>query len=253
MARTIFEIDQGQLGFAVVDKAAPGYSDAWQAPGGATVDTVTLADYDAESQQWTCQTSAGALTATQDTTTRDVPATFCLPGETIPAPKATSYSLDVTFLQDPNVARGLSRFLFEHDTEEAYVYFGLDGDNPPRMIGRVKLAAGTIGGPARETLTADVSLALTRKPDIEFGDATTSEVVEGGGGVAATGATAGTPGTWTPTGATAPANAAAATGAGIVATPATAWTTGQYMQGSTAGTGGEMHWSGTAWATGKAT
>jgi hypothetical protein len=72
-----------------------------------------------------------------------------------------------------------------------------------------------------------------------------------GGAVPATGATAGIPGTWTPSGATPPANAAAA--AGITATPNTAWTTGQYVQGSTAGTAGEMYWDGSAWATGKAT
>jgi len=69
--------------------------------------------------------------------------------------------------------------------------------------------------------------------------------------VAATGATAGTPGTWTPAGANViPANAAAATG--ITASPTTAWATGQYVQGSTAGTGGQMFWSATAWTAGKA-
>ena len=73
------------------------------------------------------------------------------------------------------------------------------------------------------------------------------------GPTAATGATAGTPGTWTPAGSTPPSNAAGATSASITASPNTAWTTGQYVQGSTAGTGGEMHWSGTAWVAGKAT
>lgn len=67
--------------------------------------------------------------------------------------------------------------------------------------------------------------------------------------VPSTGATAGTPGTWTPTGSTPPANAAAATG--VVASPATDWTVGQYVQGSTAGTGGEMNWNGTAWVAGR--
>ena len=71
--------------------------------------------------------------------------------------------------------------------------------------------------------------------------------------VAATGATAGTPGTWTPAGANViPASASAATSAGIVASPATAWTVDQYMQGTTAGAAGQMYWNGTAWAGGKA-
>jgi hypothetical protein len=72
------------------------------------------------------------------------------------------------------------------------------------------------------------------------------------GGGPATGATAGIPGTWTPAGSTAPNDAAGATSAGITATPNTAWTTGQYVQGVTSGTAGEMHWSGSAWVAGKA-
>ena len=64
-----------------------------------------------------------------------------------------------------------------------------------------------------------------------------------------TGATAGTPGTWTPDPSTPPANAAGADG--VTASPATDWTIGQYVQGSTAGVGGEMNWNGTAWVAGR--
>lgn len=66
------------------------------------------------------------------------------------------------------------------------------------------------------------------------------------GAVAATGAVAGIPGYFTPSGATVPANLAALTG--IVASPATAWTTGQYVI-----TGDLLaaNWSGTAWQAGK--
>jgi hypothetical protein len=70
--------------------------------------------------------------------------------------------------------------------------------------------------------------------------------------VTSTGATAGTPGSWTPAGSQPPPDAAGATTKGITASPATAWTTGQYVQGSTAGTPGQMHWSGTAWVAGAA-
>jgi hypothetical protein len=68
----------------------------------------------------------------------------------------------------------------------------------------------------------------------------------------ATGATAGTPGTWTPTGTQVPANYAAANSMLIVATPATAWTLGQYMQGAMAGAAGEMYYDGAAWVAGRA-
>jgi hypothetical protein len=65
--------------------------------------------------------------------------------------------------------------------------------------------------------------------------------------IAATGATAGAPGTFTPTGATAPANLAAMSG--ITANPTTAWTAGQYV---VLGNSTLAHWTGTAWAAGAA-
>lgn len=179
----IFQIEQGVIAFSVVDTTEVGYSDTWLAPGGATVDTAALADYEAESDSWTCQTTSGALTAAQDTTTTDIPATFCTAARSVPQPAATSYSLDVSFLQDPNIAAGLSAFLFEHDTEQAYVLFGMAGTgaasaiNPPKLIGRVRLVAGTIGGAARSTLTADVSLPLISKPQIMFGTGTSTAII----------------------------------------------------------------------------
>lgn len=69
----------------------------------------------------------------------------------------------------------------------------------------------------------------------------------GGGPVAATGATAGAPGTFTPAGATTPATLAAM--ASVVATPATAWTTGQFV---TLGDASSCYWNATAWTAGTA-
>jgi hypothetical protein len=177
----IFQIEDGEFGLKLVDKAAVGYLETWQAPAGKAVDAVVMADYEADADAWTCQVTSGALTAAPDTTTQDIPATLCAPGKSTPTPKETAYTLDLSFLQDPNVSAGLSRYLFEHDTKEAYVYFGMDGVNPPKMIGRVRLVSGTVGGGARTILTADTSLPLVRKPDVEFGDATTSVVVKGDG------------------------------------------------------------------------
>ena len=65
-------------------------------------------------------------------------------------------------------------------------------------------------------------------------------------------ATAGSPGRWEPGVADPPANAAGATSLGVVAVPATAWTLGQYVQGSIAGAPGEMTWTGSAWVGGRA-
>jgi len=94
-----------------------------------------------------------------------------------------------------------------------------------------------------DDMTADFEFQVLWKPTVDCNAAP----------IMATGATAGTPGTWTPSGSGPPADAAAATAAGVVASPASAWTIGQYVQGGTAGVGGEMHWDGAAWATGRAT
>lgn len=248
---SIFQIESGVLALAIVDKTEPGYSDTWQAPGGATVDNATESMYDAGSVTWKCQVTAGMLTPSPSTTTTDVPATFCNPARTIPAPGETGYTLDATFLQDPHIVAGLSRFLFEYDTMEGYFLLGFDGDNPPRAIGRVRIQAGAIGGEARVSLTADISLPLSRKPQIDFGDISGSVAVPPNP-VAATGATAGSPGTWTPAGATPPATVAdliAGTPNPVTASPATAWTTGQHVLTGDAAQG---YWNGTAWVAGQA-
>jgi hypothetical protein len=63
-------------------------------------------------------------------------------------------------------------------------------------------------------------------------------------GAAATGALAGIPGSFTPAGAQLPLAMT-----GITATPATAWTPGQYV---VLRDGSYQHWTSTAWAGGKA-
>lgn len=68
----------------------------------------------------------------------------------------------------------------------------------------------------------------------------------------ATGATAGIPGTWTPPAHRAPASVAEATSWGVVASPATAWTSGQYVQTTTPGAAGRITWTGTTWVGGAA-
>lgn len=65
--------------------------------------------------------------------------------------------------------------------------------------------------------------------------------------VPATGANAGSPGTWTPSGSTVPADLAAM--ASVTAVPATAWTTGQHM---VLGDASQASWNGAAWVVGPA-
>lgn len=68
-------------------------------------------------------------------------------------------------------------------------------------------------------------------------------------GPAPTGATAGSPGSFTPTGAYPPADFTALSTGSITASPSSAWTTGQYV---ILGDFSHAHWNGTAWVVGDA-
>jgi hypothetical protein len=246
---SIFQIEQGEFALTRVDKTVPGYSELWQAPGGKDVMTVTLADYtDAVGLGWVCQVTSGALTPEPSTTTSDVPATFCSPARTTPTPGETGYTLDASFLQDPHIRQGLSRYLFENDTLEAYFLLGLDGINPPKAIGRVRIQAGAIGGEARTTLTTDISLPLSRKPQIAFGDSGGADMVPPTP-VAALIGIAGTPGTWDPPGSVPPAthaDLAAGIPNVVTAQPLTRWE-GTYVNTAD---GQPSWWDSTAWQPG---
>jgi hypothetical protein len=90
-----------------------------------------------------------------------------------------------------------------------------------------------IGGDAGALSEVDIDWIMTGPPSVDTGS------------VAATGATAGSPGFFTPSGANPPANLAAMTG--ITATPSTSWATGQFVR--TADQLG-ANWNGTAWVAG---
>lgn len=183
MASNVFKIENGVLALSLVDTAAVGYAATWQTPGGKPVDEVTIADYTAAAatgEDLSCQVTSGALNASPNTTTDTTPATFCGPEVTTTMVGVTSYSLDATVLQDPNFD-AVTAYLFEHDTKEAYFYLGLAGDgNPPATVGRARIVAGAFGGDARTTLTATLSLPVTRKPDMWVGTGT-GRVIMGDG------------------------------------------------------------------------
>lgn len=163
MPKHVFKIENGLFGLTMTEPT-PAITDPCTA-----VSTGFTA--------FTCQVTDGAINASPNVTTETVPATWCDPEETVQNVGATSFTLDLTFLQDPDLVAGLSRFLFENDTAEAWFYLGLDGTDPPKAVGKCRVVAGTIGGPGRTTLTATVSLPITGKPMICFGNATDSEPV----------------------------------------------------------------------------
>ena len=86
-----------------------------------------------------------------------------------------------------------------------------------------------------DDLTSDIAWDIVGDPTLSFD----------GAGVVATGATAGTPGSFTPAGAVTPATLAALQAGSVTASPATAWTTGQSV---VLGDASNAHWDGAAWA-----
>jgi len=223
----------------IIKNATVAFGDA--PTGGAAIDPATLTDYG-------CQVTAATITASANST--DVPATFCEPASSQNVP--SSFSLDLEGLQDWGDAESFSEWAFIHDADNAAFALYLDGTADPVATGIISVAAGDFGGTAGEPLTFTTSFPIQGYPDITGADG--SPLRPPSGAVAATGASAGTPGTWTPSGSTPPVSVSALQSASpaITATPGTAWTTGQYVQTGTAGTPGQAHWDGAAWATGTA-
>lgn len=173
--------DDGVFGLTLVDRAATGYSDAWQAPGGATAAAAALAAY-VDGDSFACQLTSGKLTASANVNRRDRAATFCSPASSTPQVGQSTYVLDVAFFQDQTVRDGLSAFLYENDTREAYWLLGLRGGlTPPRAIGRCYLTSGGFGGEPQADLTDSLSFTILRRPDILFGSTGSTRLITGAG------------------------------------------------------------------------
>lgn len=131
-------------------------------------------------------------------------------------------------------------------TEAAFLVVFYDGENafafyaPKAEIFR----ADDVSIPDAESLAG---LPLAVKPLVHGGNEYAYTVTPIGG-IEATGATAGTPGVYTPAGADTPYNLSSL--ASVTASPATAWTTGQSVELED---GTSAHWSGSAWVAGAAT
>jgi hypothetical protein len=192
-----------------------------------TIKTLKLT-LDGESVQ--CQLTRAALVDSPDT---EELTTFC-GTETSAIP---NYNLELAGFQDYGDAASVFDMIHTAYVadEIAEIDCVLTVGKSTRTFTVKPVADAPFGGDAGAALTGDLALDVV------------SPIVDG---VAPFTATAGTPGTWS--GTPVPADAAAATTAGVVASPTSAWTTGQYVQGSTAGAAGEMYWDGAAWAAGRA-
>lgn len=151
MPSTVIQIDQAEVRFG----DAPA--------GGAPVDPASLTDY-------SCQVTRAEITSQSNTTTTTVPATFCSPASELSVPVASTFTLDLDFLQDWTVAAGLSAWLFKNDaTTKAFALY-LQGSDDPVATGRIICQAGGFGGTPGEPLVASVSLNIQGYPEIVGAD-----------------------------------------------------------------------------------
>lgn len=175
-----FKIESGVFALSIVDTAAVGYLPSWQAPGGAAIDVVELADYTDTAAHWSCQVQNMTIDPSANANDETVEATWCEPQKTIPNPGETSFAINGTIVSDVHVDESLVAFLYLHDTEEAYFYMGLNGEaTPPAAIGRCRIQASSFGGAGRVTLTNTIgALPLTQRYDMWYG-ALPGTVIEG--------------------------------------------------------------------------
>jgi hypothetical protein len=217
-----------------------------EAPPSGPIVPQTLTDF-------SCQVTRAEITSQSNTTTTSVPATFCQPASEASVPVASTFQLNLDFLQDWTQANGLSAWLFKNDaTEQAFALY-LQGAADPVATGTIIAQAGAFGGTPGQTLTASVTLNIQGYPDIK--DATGASIRPEGGAVAITGVTEGTPATLQPTGAVAPANLAALKAHPVIgdagtSAPTAAWTGGTYIL---LGDSSQAHWDGSAWLVGAST
>lgn len=156
-------------------------------------------------------------------------------------------NLTMTSIQDFTDPDGLQAFSWANDGVATPFAWNPTDDPDDEWTGDVIPESLTVGGDVAARITADAEWKITKLvTPPRFGSKTVI-----GGTTAATGATAGSPGAWTPSGSTPPANLAALTGASpaIVASPATAWSTGQSV---VLGDASHAYWNGTAWTNGTA-
>lgn len=168
--------------------------------------------------------------------------TLC--GDVLTASTTVTWTLNGTAIQDWDAPGGVSivQYSWAHDGETVPFEWKPNA-GATLFTGNVTIRALELGGDVNTRITTDFSWPMTGKPTTVWGTS----------GVPATGATSGVPGAWTPAGATPPATVAAliaGTPNAVLASPTTAWTTGQYVQTATAGAPGQATWNGTAWVAG---
>lgn len=200
--------------------------------------TLTLGE--APGTEFGCQVT-NYVVEQQDGNSEDAVTTLC--GDSVGGGTSEgSWHMTGTVIQDFDSVTGLQQWSYVNKgTDQAFTFTPNDKGTAPTISGTVSVKFLGIGGDTNSRITRDFDWSIPGEPEIVWG---------GAGAVTATGATAGTPGAFTPSGATVPANLAALQGAAppVTANPATAWATGESVNLGT----GAAHWDGAAYAAGLA-
>jgi hypothetical protein len=117
-----------------------------------------------------CQVTAITATPSPNFTTR--PGTFCAGPAQVPG--ASSWALEVGFLQDWGATKSLSEWAFEHDGELMAFEYVPAAAGVKGLRGEVYVVAGNYGGPAAEVWVAEVSWPLAAKPELVAAPAPTT-------------------------------------------------------------------------------
>jgi hypothetical protein len=179
-----------------------------------------------------CQASNVHVTPSYDDD-GDALETLC--GDKIPAGKKEHWIIGGTSVQDFDDPEGFLTFCFDNRMMTVPFSWTPNAGGAPTWTGDCVIVAVEEGGDVNTRLTTDWEFDVSGIPSRTYV------------AIVATGATAGTPGTFTPTGATPPADLAAMSS--VTASPATAWATGEYV---VLGDASQAHWDAAAWASGMA-
>jgi len=201
---------------------------------------------------FSCQPTNVNIAPDHSGTTEDPVEVLC--GDTISdtGSQTLTATLNITAIQDFTNADGFVGYAWAQDGTEQDFTWEPTEDPTDAWSGKTTVQAVTMGGDVATRLTSEAAWPITELiMPTKLGGKT---VIGSTGTVAVTGVTAGTPGSFQPSGATLPADLPALKADPVVgdagsSKPTTAWTTAQYVA---VGDGSHAYWDGTAWLVGEA-
>jgi hypothetical protein len=213
--------------------------------------SLKIADADGTMVDFSCQPTAVRIVPSAEAGGGETLEVLCGDTASDAAGAQRGATMEISAISDFENPSGLVAFSWSGDGATRKIEWNPTGNADDLWEGSVVLRAIPVGGTVAERLVESITWTMeSLKLPPRFGVTGDDAWWLGTGAVQPTGATAGTPGAFTPAGAAVPPdlNALKAITPPVVASPATAWTAGQ---GVALGTG-SAHWDGSAWVAGDA-